>query len=181
MMAANYIITEGKFDAKFIRALLPDDLRHNIKVVPGYGYTASLSLARSILSRSNAMIIYIVDAHSNDLIDFRGKEDFIDQYFQAVASAHRYTVFVQKPELEILFFEKSSIIEGLVGRKISKAELELARLSPKQYLLEWLDLEIEDKEKILDLLTPILLEKLRELTFSKKLFSKVKKTLLLNG
>lgn len=170
-----YLITEGKFDAKFIALLLPEDLKGKAKIVPGHGYTASLSLARSILSRQNTKVIYILDAHSNDLIDYKGKMDFIDQYFRAVANPERYIVFLHRPELERLFFEKEVIIEAIIGRKISKYELDLARLSPKQYLLDWLGIDQEEKDLVLEKLTPSILNQLRELNFSKKLIAQVKR------
>lgn len=99
-----YIITEGKFDAAFIKQLLPDltEQPEKIDILAAPGYSSALSIAESVLVQTQRPVLLVIDADTTDEIRIREKRTFIEQYVRINGMTCRVAFAV--PALEVLFF-----------------------------------------------------------------------------
>lgn len=145
-----YIVTEGDFDKDLIEILVPEQYQEKVSVLSAGGYSAALSMARSILSaRHKAKTILVVDADTVDEKDAEEREDFIRSYMHRISADNRFAILLQKPEIEAVFFEDKSALENLTGKAYTDLEFHLAKDNPKKNLLDFLSLDSNKKGEVL--------------------------------
>lgn len=146
-----YIVTEWDFDKDLVEMVIPEQYQQKVSVLSAGGYSAALSMARSILSaRHQARTILVVDADATDERDVAEREDFIRTYMHRISGDDRFAILLQKPEIEAVFFEDKNSLEQLTGKDFSDLEFELAKDNPKRNLLNFLSLAPKHKEEVLD-------------------------------
>lgn len=147
-----YIVTEWDFDKELIEMMLPAKYQNKVEVISGGGLSSALSLTRSILyARHQANTILVVDADVVDPRDVEEKEDLICEYMHRDKEDERFALLVQRPEIEVAFFEQKSALESLTGKTFTDLEFELAKDNPKRNLLNFLSISQEEKGEILTL------------------------------
>ncbi len=145
-----YIITEDDFNKDLVEMLVPEEYQGKVSVLSAGGYSAALSMARSILSsRHQSNTILVVDANSNNDDNIEEREDFIRSYMHLISNDDRFAILLQKPNIEVAFFEDKDALESLTGKDYSDLEFHLAKDNPKQNILDFLSLEASNKQDIL--------------------------------
>ncbi len=148
----NYIITEGQFDLKLLSQIIPNQFIINTKFFSAGGYSSALSLAKSLLEKSEtkkAKIFLILDADTIDEIKYKEKTNFINQY---IGSASNFKLILFKPEIETVLFESKNLISRVAKREISDLELDFGKSNPRDVLRL---IGIKDKDLLLQDLTPV--------------------------
>lgn len=128
---AAYIITEGKFDAEFIKWILPDltERPETIDILAAPGYSSALSIAESVLVQTHRPVLLVIDADTTDELRIREKRTFIEQYVRVNGMTCQVAFAV--PMLEVLFFADKGALESALGKRIADDVWTLAKLSPK--------------------------------------------------
>jgi hypothetical protein len=127
-----YILCEGLIDAQILKALLPEGLLHEVKIVPAGGTSSLTSLARSLIVRRQVAVGIVVD--NDTLKSFQEHTKEIEENVKSVAIDAPVKVWEFMPAIEILFFQDIDLLSRLLGYKPSKEDLDLAVSQPKKVL-----------------------------------------------
>lgn len=73
-MKRAYVITEGQYDAEFLKKVLPAELLEKIDFVARHGLYTLQSLARSILAVKQQPVALVVDADTNEQTSAQERE-----------------------------------------------------------------------------------------------------------
>lgn len=98
-----YVIAEGSGDAEIIRNALNAGGVENYEVASGSGPSASLSLAKSIMTVRQAPVALVLDAETNDPNKI---EEMYNVYYDLLASrspGSKFRVFLAAPDIETEF------------------------------------------------------------------------------
>jgi hypothetical protein len=129
-----YIVCEGPADAHLLKVVLPEELLNNVEVVSAGGVSATKSLARSLLVRRQVPIAIVVDADSvtPDLVQERRQS--IKEIAESIAGNLPVKVILAIPEMEIIFFQDTSLLTRLLGYNLPNDIITLENLQPRQAL-----------------------------------------------
>jgi len=133
-MTPKIIVTEGEMD-RLLWSRIFSGIK-NIKITAGSGYSSALTLASSILTYHKKPVLLLLNADSNDQTDIAERYSFVNSYLGMSTPGAVFKIILFQPELETVFFEDAKVAEHLIGRSLTKPELQLARLHPKQILQE---------------------------------------------
>ena len=146
-----YIVTEGEFNKNLVEMLIPEQYQDKVSVLATNGYSDALSLTRSLLSaRHQSNTILVVDANSTNDDNIEERKDFITSYMNRVSGNDRFAILLQKPAIEVAFFEDKTALETLTGKGYTDLEFRLAKDNPKKNFLDFLSINIGDKKDVLD-------------------------------
>ncbi|MCI5218258.1 MAG: hypothetical protein D3914_03460 [Candidatus Electrothrix sp. LOE2] len=163
-MITKYVIVEGVLDKFLLERILPEEFTACNKIIVGNGDNLALSKARSLLVASDLPVVLIVDSDSTEHTSIEEKRDFMVQSLQQFSQPDHFQVVLAVPELEIIFFSSRTMIEELVRGPITDQQWESAHYRPKRILRDILQTE-NIQSSLADLLTPTIIEKLRETSF----------------
>jgi hypothetical protein len=129
-----YILCEGLIDAQILKALLPEGLLHEVKIVPAGGTSSLTSLARSLSVRRQVAVGIVMD---NDVLEsFQEHIKDIEENVKSVTINAPIKVWAFTPTIEVLFFQDIALLSKLLGYSPSPADLDRAITQPKQVLDE---------------------------------------------
>jgi hypothetical protein len=127
-----YIVCEGSFDGQILKAILPEQLLHEVGIVAAEGSVRSLS--RSLVVKRQVPLAIVIDGDSiiPELIQERTQD--LESIVKSVAIDAPIKVWAFMPTIEILFFQDIALLSRLLGYKPSKEDLDLAISQPKKVL-----------------------------------------------
>lgn len=127
-----FVVTEGRTDSLLLERVL--GYLKQVEIKTGSGYSSALSIASTILIYHEKPVLLMVDADSNEQTEIEERKRFVHNYLETTIPGAVFKVIFVKPELEAIFFQDASVAEHLLNRPLTQAELESARLHPKQFL-----------------------------------------------
>jgi hypothetical protein len=137
-MTQLYLVTEGKFEAKLLERLLPDDLLMGTKFVVGSGSYSALSLARSILAVKRRPVVLVLNADTTNESAVRERIELVHSLLHEAAVDVRFEVFIAVLSIEIVLFQDGTLLEQITHQEISEIEWNIARFQPKKVLTDLL-------------------------------------------
>lgn len=146
----DYIITEGEFDLNLLMRVIPSELTSEVKFISAGGYSSALSLAKTLLGKTenmNSNIFLVVDADTNETTKIKDKTNFINHYIGY--RDHNFKLLLIVPEIEAVLFESKNLFKKVLNREISDLEIELGKVNPRETLKK---LNIHNRSTILEYL-----------------------------
>jgi hypothetical protein len=130
MKQKRVIVTEGEKDTQILKAILPDNVIENLDFITSSGYSSALSIARTLLINGNQKIALVIDSDEIEESALADKEDFINSYMQKVRSSN-YKIFMFNPSIESFITNDKSILQDLMGKKLTELEWYKIKSEPK--------------------------------------------------
>lgn len=129
-----YLVTEGESDAQLLRVLLAKEVRQGLRILPGGGRSAAISLARSLNSARQAPVALVVDADTTNEGRVSEDRDSIGYLLRMHSSGAPIEVFLAVPEVEVLLFSDLALLTRVLGREITHDDWITGRFEPKKTL-----------------------------------------------
>ena len=99
------ILTEGESDAALLDRVLSDDVKAKSRVITSRGYSSMISMAKSILVKSDVYIMLIMDSDTTNKSVIEDKKKDILYLFASIGKREHVRIFFFVPEMEVVFFE----------------------------------------------------------------------------
>jgi hypothetical protein len=134
-MKRSIVVTEGPSDVILLRSIsgIAADDPH-IEFRAAGSWSSADSLARSALVRGRGDVALVVDADANDAERVKERKRFLDESLHSIASPFQSRAFVIVPEIEGLLFQDRTVVEALIGHKITDLEFIHGQYEPKKVL-----------------------------------------------
>jgi hypothetical protein len=166
-----YLVCEGARDAQLLKRVLPEELLHNLEIIPAGGLSAIKSLARSLIVRRQAPVAIVMDADViiPEQVEERLKDT--EKIISSVAANTPVKVILAIPTIETIFFQDISLLSRLLGSTPSQDILSLAIYQPWEALKKLIaqSEKYQSQSQLVEQLTNEDLEILRKTTVIKEI------------
>ena len=133
-MARLSIVVEGRKDAEILRKVLPPDDLRAVRFFAAQGRISLSTIARNILVHEGGPVLVVLDSDTLNSDAADENRQNTKAMISHVAGPVALEVFSFLPEIEIMFFEASGLLEKRLGRPLAEAELARGKASPRQTL-----------------------------------------------
>ena len=131
------IVTEGQSHVLLLQALLGISPDHpQITFMAAGGWSGADSYARTVLIQDEANVALVVSADTTRSDEAESRRCFLQHSLGDVTLHKKFCVLVIEPQIEALLFQERSLVEQLVGKRISDAEWKRAASKPREVLTE---------------------------------------------
>lgn len=133
-MTQTYIVTEHSSDAAIIEKVLPKQVLHNVKFVDGDSSYGAESMANTLLAAKRLPVALVINAKTNDELMIGERASELNYLLRQASPGIPFKVLIAVPELEVVFFQERSLLEELIGKKLTDLEWQFAQHHPKELL-----------------------------------------------
>jgi hypothetical protein len=156
------IVVEGKADLAILRRLVVRQENSAFDFYAGAGRMSLTSLGRNILFHEGGPLLIVIDADTLTPKTAAETCDSIRSALRSVSPDDRFDVFAFVPELEVLFFEASTVLVRRFGtEKVSELVIERGHYRPKAVLEDILQSDRLSREDFYKTLSDEEVEELR--------------------
>ncbi len=147
-MIRAYVITESQSDVDILKKLLPDELVKDTKFVAASSQYNAQSLAATIFAVKIKPVALVLNTNTDNETLIEEKSSLIYQLLHQSSPGIPFQVLMAVPELEAIFFQDKHLIERLIKRSLNNLEWQLAKSHPKEFLIKYLDNNLQYLEII---------------------------------